>query len=370
MTKYDPPAFPDPAQKAVEVRSRREQLRWLRDNPDGLAALLIGFVAAILGLFNIVPMPILDSAILATLTVLAFTVLRDRRDREQAEERAKTTYELLTGKLTPLVTAMQDFPQLRRAIDQMKDTVQGSAAVKTMRGPAALEPVFRDAREHTEHWTFRGGTGTYTRAKTLPQCVEIAKNRVGRGRMTINLMILDPSDEQLCRRYARYRATLPEPVDGTGEGWTMERTQKESYATVLAAGWHKRRYDPLEIRVYLTSTMSTFRYDMSDSQLIITQDDPQFPAMVIPKSSQHYDAYATELDESRKQARPIIVEGPSDQLAADDGLSIDMVRQFFGDVSLPLPGSYGDDIVQEIIDKATHARNPFPEHVAANGGRS
>jgi hypothetical protein len=337
---------PDIAKKVA----RAEKIRWYLENSDALAALLLGLTAVMLGLFTSVQMDVLDNCILGTLTVLAFALLRDRRSRDSAEREAKRSSD-----------------QVLRALAPLQASVEGLTTVKTMQGSTALEPVFASAREHTERWTFKGGTGTYTRAKTLPDCVANARHASPRRNLDIRLIILDPTNVQLCAMYASYRATFAS-LDPTEERWTTDRTQKESYATVLAAAWHKRSYDLLTVGVFLTSIMSTFRYDMSDSCLIVTQDDPAFPAMVIERNSPHYYAHATEMAKSQQQARHVIVNGPHAQLS--EILDTEQVRQFFRAVELPLPTAYSDDDVQEIINKAIHPVNPFPDNEAGNRGRA
>ena len=84
----------------------------------------------------------------------------------------------------------------------MNVTVGGLATVETLQGSHALEPIFAQAREDTTHCTFRGGTGTYTRAKTLPECVAKARERVSRRGLDIRLLILDPLNVPLCEMYA------------------------------------------------------------------------------------------------------------------------------------------------------------------------
>jgi hypothetical protein len=106
--------------------------------------------------------------------------------------------------------------------------------------------------------------------------------------------------------------------------------------------------------------MSTFRYDLSDSKLIITQDHPEFPAMVISRENPHYHAYETEINKSQQQARQVKIDGPHARLAEQaDELTEEMVRRFFTEAGVPLPDSFTEGDVWQIIEKATNARNPY-----------
>jgi hypothetical protein len=226
--------------------------------------------------------------------------------------------------------------------------------VKTLKGPD-IDRAFAEARQHTDRWIFKGGTGTYTRAITLPQCVDNARRE--RRPLQMRLEILDPTDEELCRKYTRYRTSLSSGPDGTGEPWTLDRTRKESFATVLAACWYQQRFQLLDVSMGLTSTMSTFRFDLSATRIIITQDDPKFPAMMISSESPLYDGYATELRNSLSQARTV----PFEKVSAlfDELPTGSQVREFFARVRLPLPEFYSDEDIRQIIEKAIHAKNPY-----------
>src|SRR5450631_1441582 len=56
--------------------------RWFWDRIDTLAALLLGIICSILGLIGIAQSFIITSATLGVLTILAFSLLRDRSQRE------------------------------------------------------------------------------------------------------------------------------------------------------------------------------------------------------------------------------------------------------------------------------------------------
>lgn len=63
----------------------------------------------------------------------------------------------------------------------------------------AISEAFRTAMEDTAEWKYKGGTGTYLKAVTLPVNAKRAREtRMGR-RITIE--ILDPTDLDLCRSY-------------------------------------------------------------------------------------------------------------------------------------------------------------------------
>jgi hypothetical protein len=213
-----------------------------------------------------------------------------------------------------------------------------------------------EMRRTTDRWMFKGGTGTYIRAVTLPECVTTARR--DRRTLLVRLEIIDPSDEAVCDTYARFRRAVGEDPGGVEELWTLERTRKESYATVLAACWYRQRFGLLDIDVGLSSTMSTFRYDMSATAVIITRENPNSPALMSDRGKFFYDYLSAELQASIDQARPVPIEQTRSTPLSDEP-SIEEVRKLFQVLGLGLPRTFTDSDVIEITRRALEPRNPY-----------
>jgi|GEM_PF-391146 len=291
--------------------------RWLIRNADGSLALAIAVSVGLLAVLDILGTEKVDAAVLLTLALLAATLLRDR---------------LLASK------ALAD-----------------RSTVRTVSGPEVGQ-VAKEAHRDTELWMFKGGTGTYLRAVTLSGCVESARRAQRPVRMQVE--IIDPTNEPLCRTYARYRSSLTPGPDRTGEVWTTDRTRKESFATVLAACWYRQRFTFLSIAVGLSSTMTTFRWDISSQWVIMTQEDPSAPALLFEKGRPHYRAYSRELDASFRQTRQTDI-GRVDDLYLSDEPSVEETRKLFMTLELDLPGSFTDRDVTDVIRKAIRPKNPY-----------
>lgn len=201
----------------------------------------------------------------------------------------------------------------------------------------------------------QGGTGTYLRAVTLKECVEHARREQRPLRM--QLEIIDPTNDALCTRYARFRSSLVPGPDGTGETWTFERTRKEAFATVLAACWYRQRFPLLTIRVGLSKIMTTFRWDFSSQSVIMT--DPFGSGLVFARDKPHYRAYSRELDESFRQARGVDIEKATERQLSHEP-TLDEARKLFTVLELDLPRSFTDRDVSDVITKALRAKNPYP----------
>ncbi len=112
-----------------EVSDMRRAFWGLVDEFDTGLALAIAVVVGVLGIAGVASADLVQNAILVTLGVLAISILRDRRRQDALEARTK------------MIRLISE-PEVAR--------------------------MLADARRQTDRWLFRGGTGTYTRAVTLP----------------------------------------------------------------------------------------------------------------------------------------------------------------------------------------------------------
>ncbi|GAA5053971.1 hypothetical protein [Nocardia callitridis] len=292
-------------------------LIWLRNNVDGLVALLLAFTVGVLAVVDVINDDALNEAILLVLGLLATTLLRDRH---------------LSAK------AMRD-----------------ASSVRLLNGPE-IGHALAMARRGTEQWVFKGGTGTYMRAVTLRECVENARRE--QRPLRIQIEVIDPSNEQLCKTYAQFRSSLAPETSGSIEPWTTERTRREAFATIFAACWYQQRFTFLTIDVGLSAVMTTFRWDLSSSCVIVTQDNPNTPAMLFERDKPYYRDYHRELVSSFNQTRQVELSRGLDSPLSDEP-TVDQSRTLFDLLGLPLPTSFTDRDVADIVRRALQPRNPY-----------
>ncbi len=326
---------------------------WVVKNLDAFIGLLLALVVAILGLSDTVSQDVVNSVILLVLGLLAQALLRDRLRRQTAEQEMRQVVRDTRDRLTELVPPMREITGPEGALTRAREAIDSVTMVRVLHG-SEVGQALAEARRHTDRWAFKGGTGTYIRAVTLPDCLEHARRR--NATLQFAIEIIDPTDEAVCERYAQFRRSLA--PDAPGERWTVDRTRKESYATVLAACWHRQRSGLLTIDVRLSAQMTTFRYDLSSSCVIITQENPQTPALRIDRTELYYNRYNIELQFSREQSRRVPIEAAG-QVKLDDEPSVEQVRRLFTALGLPLPRSFGDREVADIVSRAIQARNPY-----------
>lgn len=301
---------------------------WTIRHLDGVVAIGVALVIGLMDIFgNNLSDNVTSGATLLVLAALVFGSLTERR------RRVADIQEATTG--------------TQRALEDL-------AMVRSL-SAAEVERAHLRARQNTDRWWFKGGTGTFLRAVTLPECFQEAQRR--RRTLAIKIDIVNPADEQTCAAYARFRQAFAQRLDVVpGDGWSPERTRKESYATVLAACWYRQRLDALEIDVYLSSVVPTLRFDLSDAHLIITQDDRRRVNLLVERDRPLYDYYVTELHQAREQAVALDLRRT---VALSDEPTVEEVHRLFEDLGLPLPATFSDRDVSDIVEKALNAENPY-----------
>lgn len=284
---------------------------------------------AILGLdiAGIASTKVVQSATMATLAVVAIVLLRDRARSD-----------------TRGVEVQESMDALRKQLD-----------VRIISG-TECNRVLTDARRDTDRWVFRGGTGAYIRAVTLPECVSAA--RPVRRKLDFRLEILDPTDPDLCHQFVRLHQRLATSPDSPEQSWTADETRRELFATILAACWYQQRYELLDIDVRLSSAYSLLRYELSKSCLIFTQRGPEFPALVINSGTPTYLCWESELHVSFQQAKRLPLQSvKSMQLSSVP--SAEEIRDVFRVLTIELPTDYSDDDLTEIRKLALESSDPY-----------
>ncbi|WP_308163935.1 hypothetical protein [Nonomuraea sediminis] len=326
---------------------------WAGQNADGAIALLLAVVVGAVGLIPNVDREVQDQLVnagsLLVMALVATALLRDRARQAPVEEA------ITSGALSQLPVRLARLEQIETLVSGTRKALDSLQLVRVLGSAQEIAQAHTDARKDATRWSFKGGTGTYLRAVTLPECVAAAKR--DKRHLTVRIEIIDPSNREVCESYAHYRRSLADTPDGTGQVWTTDRARMESYATVLAAFWHRQRYGLLDIGVGLSRTMTTFRWDISSTRLIMTVEDPN-RAMTALADTFYYENCDTELRLSLEQARRVPLERYKEVPLSDEPTE-EEVRELFERIELPLPKSYTYPDVVEITRKALRAKDPY-----------
>ncbi len=318
-------------------------------------------VAVIAGLFDVIPgipnttlTQIVNQATLVVLGLLAVNILRDRARRRPVEAEVREALHETADVLRALPGRLDRMAEFERLVGRTSQMIDDSSVVRVLARNEVTETL-TEMRRDTDRWLFKGGTGTYIRAVTLPECVNNARR--ARRALLVRLEIIDPTDDEVCGTYARFRQSVAED-SSQDELWSIERTRNEAYATILAASWYRQRFQFLDIDVGLSARMTTFRYDMAASALIITREDPRSPAMLASRGKFFYEHIGTELQVSLDQARRVPIE-QARSAPLGDSPSIEEVRKLFQVLGMGLPRTFADTDVIDITRRALQPRNPY-----------
>jgi len=331
-------------------------LPWIKNNAESSVALVLAVTMSLLGLVDVVSAELVSKAIPLTLGVVAFAMLRERWRQESVNADMHESLKDVARTLELLHERVERIAGMDRVLASTQQTLDGMAAVKMAAGAQVTEALTK-ARIGTDRWIFKGGTGTHTRVVTLPACLREAS--LGRRELVVRMEILDPTNLGLCDRYARLYRGLAEGEDDDALTWTGKGTQIESYATILACCWYKQQLEHLlNVEIGLSSTLSTFRWDLSSRYLIVTQRGPRFPAMIVERGRPYYDSWNIELRMSLGECRKVQMDRALD-VRLDEVPSPADVRELFRRVDVALPDDYDDADIESIVEKALRDTNPF-----------
>ncbi|MGW0326273.1 hypothetical protein [Nocardia sp. NPDC003183] len=322
---------------------------WIKSNFESAIAIVLAVTLSVLGLVDPTRQELLTKVIPLTLGVIAFAVLRDRWRQEAMNAQVRQSLTDIAHTLDELNDRRDRASAIDELLTSTQRTLDSLSAVRFAKGDEVSD-VLAEARTETDRWIFKGGTGAHTRVVTLPDCLHRAHRN--RRELLVRLEILDPTDRDLCSRYAALYRSLAEGDDDDARTWTAKGTQIEVYATIAAACWHKQRLPQLlDIQIGLTSSVSLFRWDLSTRFLIVTQRGPRFPAMIIERDRPYYDSWNIELRTSFAESRPVAIDRAT-SVRLDDDPTVEQVRDLFDTLGMGLPGDFDDADVTDIITKA------------------
>ena len=171
--------------------------------------------------------------------------------------------------------------------------------------PGEISRLLRTAAQTSRSWFFSGGSGRFLRATTLPALLKTARDQ--HVAVTLRAILYDPTNEQLCERYATYRRDSAKEL---GESiWTVEKVRVEILATLFELYRARQMTDALDLDVALSETMSVLRYDISDFYAVATTEGKDAPAIRADVGSHYYESYRRVVHDQIGQGRRLeIVE--------------------------------------------------------------
>lgn len=166
--------------------------------------------------------------------------------------------------------------------------------------PKEINQLLKQNTFSTKKWIYKGTCGRFTRAMTLPILAKYAReDSLGR---TIDIYLLNPLNERLCKDYAIYRSGLK---SGSKQNWTQKIVQEEILASTISALKYSKCEPLLDVRLFYLDTFSSFRFDISDEVAVVTKEDPMASALSASKGSYFYDSYLEDIRVISKHSQKI-----------------------------------------------------------------
>ncbi|MEP8984163.1 hypothetical protein [Enterobacter cloacae] len=219
--------------------------------------------------------------------------------------------------------------------------------------PKELPELFNVAFLRSEIWYYKGGCGRYFRTATLPNMAKQARSKSQSKEILV--VILDPSNIDLCEKHAIYRSgTASQKIES--RPWTTEEVRAELFATVIATLITQAKEPSLRIKLSLCSHYSSFRIDLSDDYAIITKEDRDSPAIVCHKGTHFYKSYKDEVILSLNQSRSVrMIDKIDFNLESIDGKK---VKSLLVDVDL-YDSNLTHDFYEKVAKLCKEAKNPY-----------
>jgi len=170
--------------------------------------------------------------------------------------------------------------------------------------PEDIRQTLEDVAEMAPDYKIFVRTGRHFRAEILP--ILARKARQNRLRIRIEVVLLDFRDEALCEKYGAYRKAS----SFDRNSWCARYVQAEVVATILKLIEASRENRGLlDIHLFLSRRLSTFRIEGSSDEILVTREDPKDTASRYRRTHRDFPAFVNEFDWIRDEAHEVAVDG-------------------------------------------------------------
>lgn len=220
--------------------------------------------------------------------------------------------------------------------------------------PKEISPLLREATHTSKSWKFKGGSGRYTRAVTLPLMADAArKESIGRD---IRICIMNPKNEELCEEYSIYRKSL-KSYDRSNP-WSIERIRNEIVSTIVSSLITQHDEPLLTIEIHLLDHFSAFRYDISDKYIVITKEDKEASALKADSNTYFYDSYVDEIRLHERQGKKI--EKPKKRFFLErDKFKNESLKTFIKELNILSNEEIDTLDLKVILDHIQNPKDPY-----------
>lgn len=153
--------------------------------------------------------------------------------------------------------------------------------------------------DKTERFYYYGHTARWNRAVTFPKILEQAND--SRSTKYIELIILDPADENACQFYSSFG------YGNRNKGREIQsvRDVRIELLTTILCCLESNKSPFINFDLYVTDKVSISRLDISDNALLLTKPYHGDPALHFPKGTFFYNSYKEEFHIAKQQCKKI-----------------------------------------------------------------
>ncbi|OAJ60568.1 hypothetical protein A6V36_01880 [Paraburkholderia ginsengiterrae] len=174
------------------------------------------------------------------------------------------------------------------------------------------ERLLKNARR-SRNYVFLGNTATFVTAAVLPVLVDAA--RISGHPRIVKLFLLDPLDEQSVESYSSFKLRVAQtdskvadinlarwvPRAQPAKGETADEIAAKVTAAIYLAAWSSLQ-STMTVTVYLRRSFTPLRADMTDSEVVLTQESAEDSAVAFSSTGHFYGWYHKEADAQQVQA--------------------------------------------------------------------
>jgi len=193
----------------------------------------------------------------------------------------------------------------------------------------------------TANYWFRGRSGRFFRQSVLPALVDAGARNASRRH--VFLLLPDPDSQATLEGYANYRNSLHFEQQGR---WNARRVQAEVIATILAVAEQASKNQFLVASIAVGQDFALFRIDMSDARMVMTREDPTWPAIVCTHQSKFYSSFQEEIRQGMALGRALdLSKFPKNEEVAEVNF-VSLMEAF--KFSTPTDKDFAKEVIQAI----------------------
>ena len=242
----------------------------------------------------------------------------------------------------------------RELQDSIRAAVDSEVVVIT---PSEIGVVLAQSLQQAQSWSFKGGTGSWTRSTTLPEMAKRAHS--DHRRYQVHLELVDPTNDDSCAIYADLRRRYePVAMSRATSDWDVRTLRIELLATIVSAVWHAQ-HRPLDVNLSFSTAISAIRFDMSPEMILLTSPARDFRALEV-RQGNIFNALAEELRLSFESGRVFrnddLGAAPLSYPAED--VTTDEIRRLLDEIHV-MPGEFGESELDAGRNQAFSGANPY-----------